>query len=306
MGAGWVAAALRGRAMARHGLGASGARASAAGSWDELLRGLSRSTYGSGLDPSSDRVEARHHCSAIAVWNLRVLAGWVPPGALEVLRALVGEFEVENIELHLHHLASGSAPRPLELGGLATAWPRVQECSTPDEVRAALRLSSWGDPGGADPVAVAVGLRIARARRVCRHVPGAASWARGAVALVVARERFVFDRELPAVTAQEVDRLIGRRWRTASTLAEFADAVGPEARWVFVAVQQPSDLWQAERAWWTRVEADATEMVDTPRPGSRAVVGAVATMLVDLHRVHAAVETAGRGPAAIEVFDAVA
>jgi hypothetical protein len=32
----------------------------------------------------------------------------------------------------------------------------------------------------------------------------------------------------------------------------------------------------------------------------------VATMLVDLHRVHAAVETAGRGPAAIEVFDAVA
>ena len=306
MSAGWVAAALRSRAMARDGVGAAGARILAAGSWADLMQGLTRSTYRAGLSPLTVRSDVRRHCSAAVVWNLRVLAGWVPPGSLELLRALVGEFEVENIDLHLRHLASGSAAQPLELGALAIAWPRVQSCSTPEEIRATLHISSWGDPGGADPVTVAVGLRISWARRLSRHVPGATPWALGAAALFVARELFVFDRELSSVTAQDVDRLLGRKWRAASSLSEFADAVGPDARWVFVGVGQPSELWQAERAWWTRVAADAATMVDRPRPDAWVVVGAVATMLVDLHRVHAAVETAGRGPTAIEVFDAVA
>jgi threonine dehydrogenase-like Zn-dependent dehydrogenase len=223
-----------------------------------------------------------------------------------MLRALVGQFEIDNIEGHLRHLGTGSATPPVELGALAIAWPRVQSCSTSEEIRDVLRLSSWGDPGGADPVAVAVGLAISWARRLRRLVPGAGEWGLGAAMLVVAREQFVFGRELNATTAREVDLLVGRRWRSASTLDELVSLLGPQARWVFAGVTTPSDLWRSERDWWMRVETDAMAMIDNPRPNGEAVAGAVALMLVDLRRVQAAIETVGRGPAAVEVFDDVA
>lgn len=306
MSAGWVAAAIRSRSMAGHGVGRAGARVLADGSWADLEQGLLRSSYGTGLVLPITCPEARRHCSALVVWNLRVLAGWVPSTSLDSLRALVGRFEIENVETHLRRLASGSAPAPLDLGGLAVAWPAVRSCSTPDDVRAALRASSWGDPGGADQVSVSVGLGISWARRVVRSVPGATAWGRGAAALGVARERLVFDRELSKAAARDVDRLLGRSWRKASSLGALVEVVGPEAAWVFADVSDPADLWRGERAWWARVEADAATMLDAPRPTRSVVVGAVATMLVDLHRVHGAIETAGRGPALVEVFDAVA
>lgn len=108
----------------------------------------------------------------------------------------------------------------------------------------------WGFPG---------------ARRVCGPCPVPRRGARRCC-LGVARERLVFDRELSKAAARDVDRLLGRSWRKASSLGALVEVVGPEAAWVFADVSDPADLWRGERAWWARVEADAATMLDAPRP----------------------------------------
>ena len=253
--------------MASHGCGAPGARALATGDWADLVAGLAGSMYGAGLAPSANRAVVRGHCSEVVVWNLRVLAGWVPTGSLAMLRALVGEFEIDNIDAHLRHLESGSAPPPLELGALAIAWPRVQSCSTPDEVRDVLRFSSWGDPGGADAVSPrgrpsgVVGSTSPATRARCRAMGAGRSSHRGRPRALRVRSRAQHRSPHRRSTVSSVASG-GRPRRSAnsSTLSGLRP-VGSSMEWT-----TPNDLWHAEGAWWTRVEADATSMVDSARP----------------------------------------
>ncbi len=308
MTVGWVAATMRGRALLRRTAGVAGARAiAAAASWEAARDLLAGTVAGRGLPPEADRRQARSAASAATVWQLRVLAGWVPPASTGLVRLAAGPVEITDIEAHLAALEGGPRHDPVPLGSLGTAWPAVGRTTSAEAARDVLRRSSWGDPGGTDRVSMALGLRVAWLRRI-QVVVGrrAAPWAGGALAVVVARERYAFERDISPVTARDVDRALGRQWRAADSIAELADLLPPSVRWPLTGIDRADDLWRAERAVVQRVAEQAGHRAVAGGADRATLTAVLAVLLVDLWRVHAAIDLAGRGPAGGEAFDAVA
>ena len=165
-------------------------------SLEDALAALSGSAYGRYVRPGMGLARAQRAVAETALWHIRVLAGWAPPGAQDAIRALAAWFELANIEDRLAFLAGGEATSPFALGGLATAWPRLAEARTVSDVRGALAASPWGDPGDAEPADLRLGLRLAWARRVLQSVPEAGDWAAGAVR-AAGRTRAVPGRAAP-------------------------------------------------------------------------------------------------------------
>jgi hypothetical protein len=296
MTAGWVAAATRGRALLGRTVGPTeAADIVEAPSWNEARRRLTQTTYGSDLTPDADRRDAVHAAHATTVWQLRVLAGWLPPGGSGLARLAVAPFEISNIERHLAGLAGGTATTPFELGSLSVAWPRVATTATSAEARSALAHSAWGDPGGDDRTAVSVGLRVAWARRVLTQAASARPWAMGAMAILVAREHFVFERPITDATARDLDHALGTRWRTAKRIVDLADAVPDAAAWPLRDIDQPEELWRSELEFIRRVGTDAAPVAGCGRHGRATVVAIMALLLVDAWRIGAAIEGAGSG-----------
>jgi hypothetical protein len=305
--AGWVAATVRGRDLLHRVVGPTSARAMAAAlSWPDARDTLGGTFYGAQLPADADRTTARRAAAAATTWQFRVLAGWLPPAATGLARLAAAPMEIANIEHHLAHFDGLEPPAPLPLGSLAVAWPRVVAATSGQEVRAALQRSVWGDPGGDDRIAIALGLRVAWARRVMRSTTAARPWAQGTLAVLIAREKFAFDRPIREVTGRNLDVLVGTHWRAATTLADLAERLPDSANWALDDIGSPADLWRAELAVVERVGSDARPLAASGRYGRETVIAIMALLLVDLWRVTAAVEAAGRGPAGAEVFDAVA
>lgn len=307
MTAGWVAATVRGRDLLHRVVGPGGARAiAAAASWPDARGALAGTAYGAQLPADADRATARRVAAAATTWQFRVLAGWLPPAATGVARLAAAPMEVANIEHHLAQLDGLERPEPLPLGSLAVAWPRVAAATSGQEVREVLQRSVWGDPGGSNRIAIALGLRVAWARRVMRSTPVARPWAQGAVAVLIAREVFAFDRPIGEVTGRNLDILVGTHWRAATTVPTLAERLPDSANWALDDIGSPADLWRAELAVVERVGSDARPLAASGRYGRETVIAIMALLLVDLWRITAAVEAAGRGPAGVELFDAVA
>lgn len=310
MTAGWVAASTRGRSMLQRTVGSAGTQALAeAGSWSEARDRLATTVYGASVPADADRTTARVIADAATVWQLRVLAGWLPPASSGLARAFAAAFEIAAIDRHLARLRRREdswfePPRRVELGSLATAWPRVERTTTTEQVRRVLARSAWGDPGGDDTLAIRVGLRVAWGRRLLRQAPTTTDWVHGAAAVLVARERFLFEREIPDVPARLLDRMLGSSWRTAPTVATLAERLPASAAWSLSTRSDPTPeaLWRSELAVIDRVDRDAHRTVDTGRNSRAAVAAVMALLLVDLWRVTAAIEAAGRVPTPSEVF----
>jgi hypothetical protein len=308
MSAGWVAGSVRAQAMARRRLGTAAARTlAAAGSLPDAVEALARSPYGTrlGLDAPTLAATTRAVADTL-LWNLRVLAGWVPAAGAETLRMLAGWFEVANVDEHLRALAGEPAEPPFRLGTLATVWPRLHATGSPDEVRAVLASSPWRDPGGSTPRDIQLGMRLAWAERVAARVESARTWAYGASALLVARERIARDRPLPAGAAAAAARLLGAEALRAASLGELTTAAPARARWALAGVAGTADLWSAEARWWRRLRADGAVLVAGGGFGPGRVVGAAALLTADAWLVRGALEVAARGDAGMGVFDAVA
>ncbi len=307
-GAGWVAGVTRARAMLSRALGAerAGQVASAPG-LDAAVRYLSASAYGHGLPSEASVAEAQRAVAETLVWQLRVLAGWQPPSGVTALRLLACGFEIANAEDHLRTLTDGGPPRPpYRLGTLATAWPRLALTGSPQELRAALAASAWGDPGAATPAAVAVGMRVSAAVRTATAVPEAARWAAGRLALLVGRETFVARRSLTRASALRAGRLLGTDAMAASSYPDFQRHLPPAARWAVAGVEGPSELWRAEWRWWHRLDEDGRGLTHGARLGRAPVVGAAAVLSADAWRARGALELAARGGGRWEAFDAPA
>ncbi len=267
---------------------------------------LATTFYGTELPPSADRTTAQLAAANATAWQLRVLAGWVPPSGRRLVRVAAARLEILNVEQHVREL-SGSEPRtPISLGSLASVWPRVERCASSEAVRDVLSVSVWSDPGGSSPSDIALGMRAAWVRRALRHVPSATPWALGYLAVVTARERYAFNREISLATGHHIDGLLGRGWRRATTLAEFRTRLDGAASWPLAGVESADQLWRSEVAVRRRVSADAARLAADNRFDRNVVVGIVGMMLSDLDGVLAALEVAGRGRQAVEVFDAVA
>jgi hypothetical protein len=303
-----VAGSVRARHLLARRLGREDAWALAeAPSLDAALERLAGSAYGRRCRPGSTLAAAQRAIADTALWHVRLLAGWTPPRGLEPVRALTAGFEIANVDDRLAYLGGAEVPAPFELGGLATAWPRIAGTQSAGELRGVLTGSPWGDPGSDEPAAIRLALRLAWARRVLASVEEAVDWAAGAVALLLARELFLAGR--PADRLWELHPPgVGREWPRAATLAELRAALSPEAAWALQDAVAPDELWRWEVAWWRRVEADAEPLARSAHMGLAAVVGCVALLGVDAWRTAGALESAARGggSAALEVFAEIA
>lgn len=307
MSADWVAVGVRGRAMSRRRLGRSATRVLAAGpSLATALTTLAQSPYGHDVRQDHTLQQAQRAVVDTAVWNLRVLAGWAPRSGVTMLRVLLAGLEISNLEDHVRRLAGAEPPAPYQLGALATAWPRLAVTTSLDQVRGVLATSWWSDPGDATAGDLGSALRVVLADRTVAAVPGAAAWAGGAIALLVARTVLLQQAALPAAARLAASRVVGPAALEATSLPELAAALPADARWALAGVDNPNELWRAEARWWARVERDAFGMTRTAQAGPQLLVAVVALLAVDAWRVRAALEFAARGGGSLEVFDAVA
>jgi hypothetical protein len=295
---GWVAGSARARLLLGHRVGREGARRLAALAPDEALAALASTHYGRHEEEAGDLRAAQRAVAESTLFELRILAGWLPPGATGLVRTLAAWFELSNIEDRLAYLLGGDAERPFDLGSLATAWPSLADSQSPGELRAALASSPWGDPESEEPHDVHLALRLAWARRLLAEVPEGHAWVGGALGILLARERLLVEGEpRPEATA---GLGLGSVWARAVSVPTLAATLPRDAAWALEGIAEPGELWRAEAAWWRRVEADAEAMVAGRREGRRVVLGAVALLAADARLVIAALEAAARGAGSLE------
>ena len=307
MSAGWVAGGVRARAIARRRVGADVARRLAASaSLEAALRTLAAGPSDRGSRPGQALPEAQQAVAAALLWDLRVLAGWLPGGGAQMMRPLAGWFEIANTDELLLQLSGRPAGEFFELGALATAWPRLRESDSPVGLRAVLAASAWKDPGGDSAYALPTGMRIRWAERVAALGGYARDWAAGGLALLLAGERFAAGRALEPVLRDAATDLLGARASDAATLGELADRLPGRLAWVLEGVAAPADLWRAEAAWWRRVEQEGLALLRASAFDFSPVLGAAAVLAADTRRVRAGLELAARGGGPLEAYDAVA
>lgn len=307
MSAGWVAGSVRARALAHRRLGAAASRRLASSSsLDDALRVLAATSYGAGIRPGQDLAAVQHEIASALLWDLRVLAGWLPRDGVRLMRALGGWFEVANVDEMLQVMSGRPAGPEFRLGALATAWPRLRQAASPAELRAALAASAWRDPGGDTAHAVRLGMRVRWAARVADFGDPARAWAAGAAALLLAGERFAAGGAVnPAVMGYALG-LLGPAASRAATFGELAGALPARARWVLTGIRSPGDLWRAEAAWRARIGEDGLRLLRTSSLDSGVVLGAVAVLAADAWRVRAALEIAARGGRPLAAYDELA
>ncbi len=309
MSGSWVAGSVRARMLAsERRIGPAAARELAgSASLREALVFLAHTPYRRELSLDLDVAGAQRAVVSKTLVELRLLAGWLPPDALGLLRTLGAWYELANLEDRLAYLDGAPLRRPFELGGLAVAWPRASGAQSLEELRRALALSSWRDPGGETPAQAGLGLRLAWARRVAAEVPEARSWAAGAAALLLARELFVVGLPVERLPLPPVE-VLGADWHRAGTFGDFVRVLPAHAAWALAGFDSAQELWLAEAGWWRRLEEDADVFAHSTLTGPLPVIGAVALLAADAHRVATALAAVDRQglTGVAEVFDAAA
>lgn len=348
----WVAASVRARSMAQRRAGAGTCRSiAAAPGLQAALDQLADTVYGKELATARTLAEAHRATRRTLLWQLRVLAGWLPAAGTRLLRAAAAAFEVDNIlELDRQLRRTGTepatahdpGPAAFELGGLATAWPRLRTAATAEELQAALASSPWGDPGPESQRSDV--LTVLWLRRLTAEAAAVRPWAAAAAALICARLVLV-DRTDPSSRLAALVRPLlgtgwtGTDWTSTATgggtgTGTVAGAGGPETRTSIQAsgpltsaartpetlrsmlppaaaqalegVDRTTDLWRAEAALAVRIETDGFALLRAGLPGPDVVLGAMAVLATDAWRVRAALAAAAVNAGSSEVLDAVA
>jgi len=307
MSAGWVAGSVRAKALVRRRLGAESTRRLAAcGSLGDALRLLAATPYGANIRHDQSLAAAQHEVAGTLLWDLRVLAGWLPRDGVRLLRTLGAWFELANVDELLQSMAGRPAEAEFRLGALATAWPRLRQAASTSELRAALAASAWQDPGRETVQALRLGLRARWAERVAELGDPARTWAAAAAAGLVAGERVAAGHAADPAVMGGALRLLGPAAGRAVTLDELAASLPPPARWVLAGITSPAGLWRAEAALMSRVGQDGLRLLRGPGMGRGVVLGAVAVMACDAWRIRAALRLAARGGAPLEAYDELA
>lgn len=321
MRAGWAAGRVRAQGLARRRVGAEAARRLAGcASLRDAQLALAETAYGRRVQAGQELAVTQHEIAAVLLWDLRVLAGWLPRDGARMLRVLAAWFELANIDELIAARAGQPADREFELGALATAWPRLRAAGRgsgtlpgepagrirADPLRAVLATSDWRDPGGDTDYALRLGLRARYAARASALGDPVRSWAAGAMALLAAGALAAGGGRADPARLPGAAALLGPAALRAVTLGELAGALPQRAGWVFSGTAGPDALWRAEAAWHARVERDGQRLLRSRGPGSQVIIGAVAVMAGDAWRVRAALEIADRGGTPLEVYDELA
>ncbi|MBP3036733.1 hypothetical protein J2M53_10810 [Arthrobacter sp. zg-ZUI100] len=290
----WVAASVRARSMAQRRVGAGTCRElAAAAGLQAVLPRLADSVYGDELSGVRTLAQAQRATRRTVLWQLRVLAGWLPAGGTRLIRAAAAAFEADNIlaldrALHRNQPAGGSPD--FDLGGLATAWPRLRTAATAEELRAALATSPWGDPGPGTSAADV--LTVVWLRRLASEAAAVRPWAATAGVLICARLLLVERTEPGERLVSLLRPLIGTGWTGSDGLQALRSSLPPASAQVLEGVESTSDLWRAEAGFAGRVEADGFSLLRAGLPGPDVVLGAMAVLAADAWRVRAALAAA--------------
>ena len=308
MSANWVAASIRARSLSQRRVGAGHCRQLATmTNLPQALALLSDSGYAPRLVGVTSLTAAQRATRETLLWQLRVLAGWLPPGGTGLVRAIAALYERDNIVALAGRLKGGTElSEAYQLGALATAWPRVQKQTSLPALTEALRRSAWGDPGPIDDVALRDLLTLAWLRRLSAAAPAVSGWACSASALVAARMVLV-DQTVPTSrTLVLVRPWLGREWANSRDLGRFRVSLPRPARSILDGIDDPVDLWRAEARLRVEVEAEGFRLMHASRSGPDVVLGAIAVLAVDGWRLRAALAAADAGTGSSEVLDAVA
>jgi hypothetical protein len=308
MRADWVAATVRARALAHGRVGASGSHQIAARrGLPGALAALSGSVYGTRVLGVPDLAAAERATHDAVLWQLRVLAGWVPATESRLCRAAAGGYERDNIVDLAGHLHDGRpVPGAYSLGTLGTAWSRVGTTTSIQELTAALRHSPWGDVGAAGTTALRDVLTLVWLRRLADVAPPARSWVQLVGGLMAARIVLV-DRAQPSPRLRQLLRpVIGTGWEAAGDLDTLRGTLPHTVQRVLRGLDGPEQLWRAEAQVHAVVETDGFRLLHTALPGPDVVLGAIAVLAMDAWRVRAALAAACLGAGSSEVLDAVA
>ncbi|MCQ1987150.1 hypothetical protein [Arthrobacter sp. zg-Y844] len=317
MRADWVAATVRARSMAQRRVGAGTCRElSALPDLPAAVEALEGSVYADQLTGARTLGAAQQATRRTVLWQLRVLAGWLPAGQdTQLVRAAAARYEADNIVALAaalrRNVDSGTDPEPasdsapvFDLGGLATAWPRLQTADSPETLQAMLAASPWGDPGSA--VSLPDMLTAVWLRRLASAAPATRPWAVAGAVLLAARLLLVTRTGTTDRLVSLLRPLIGTGWTEAASLSELTAALSPAAGQALAEVQEPHELWRAEARLAAQVEADGFGLLRAGLPGPDVVVGAMAVLAADAWRVRAALAAAATGTGRSEVLDAVA
>lgn len=347
-----MAASVRAKAMARRRAGAGLCRdAAALGSLPQALglfeqtgygpelianpntapeRTPARAAYAAASGTEASLAAAQHATRRSVLWQLHVLAGWLPVSGARMVRAAGAVFELGNITVLSRRLRDAESaerddplrrraalPEYFDLGGLATAWPRLARAGTYSELVEALRTSPWGDPG--TPQDLADTLTVVWFRRLAASAPQTRRWMVAAAALLAAR------RVLAVPGAQDtaggrmepgnppegnrlntlLQPMIGTAWTEAQDVASFRAALPAAAAGALSGIEDPGELWRAEASLRAQAEEEAFALLRSGLPGPDIAVGAITVLAMDAWRVRAALAAAAAG-AGSEVLDAVA
>ncbi|MEI8406602.1 MULTISPECIES: hypothetical protein [unclassified Kribbella] len=308
MDAGWVAASVRAKAMARRRLGAGAARRIALSpGLSDALGLLAGTAYARAAVPGTPLSQAERVVTELELWHLRVLSGWLPRSAVGLARALGARYERANIETLARNLAGAERSHQYyDLGSLALSWPRIAATTSAPALREALRASPWGDPGDTTPAALRDVLLLRWLRMVAAEAAPAIEWVTGAATLVAAKQLLVTTTGPAEEVVRAAAPLIGTDWMTASSVAALRDTVPAAGRWVLDGVGSPPDLWRAEAGLAARIESDGFRLLRHGTPGIEPFLGAVAVLAVDGWRVRVALGDAAVGAGPGEVLDVLA
>ncbi|MFI7063593.1 hypothetical protein ACIBL3_21590 [Kribbella sp. NPDC050124] len=308
MSAGWVAATVRAKAMARRRIGAGAARRIAlAPSFADAIGLLEGTAYRRASAPGTSLPEAEWLITAAELWQLRVLSGWLPRSAVGLARALGARYECANIEAHARALAEpGRRQRYYELGSLALSWPRVAATASTHDLAVALGASPWGDPGDGSLQVLHDVLALRWLRMVAAEAPAAVDWVTGAAALVVAKQLLVRTTGPVEWLVRSAAPLLGPDWATARSVAALRTALPLAGRWALDGVDSAENLWRAEAGLAVRIESDGFRLLRRGTPGVDPFLGAVAVLAVDGWRTRVALGDAAYGGGPGEVLGVLA
>lgn len=304
MSAGWVAASVRAHAMARRRLGSAAVRRLAGAPTLGAARAqLSGTAYANAAAGAEGLAAAQRSIASAVLWQIRVLAGWMPPSGTRIARALVAGLERDNIVDHLQRLTGGAAPAPFDLGTLGTAWGRVRLTTSTSALLEELRTSAWGEVTGADAPSVRDTLTAAWLHRMALDVPSSRPWVTSAALLLIARSQVLEGRRVPAGAVAPLDALLGRGWHAARSLDDLRRGVDVRGRATLDPAGSVEELWACEmRLWTVQLAGEGRRLLRDPIPGPERVVGAIAVIAADAFAVRAALAAAASGRGAEEVL----
>ena len=304
----WVAACVRARSMAQRRVGAgSSLELAAEPTLAAALAALAPTYYAERLHGVSNLAAAERAISETVLWQLRVLAGWLPGTGTALARATAGTFEIENIVALAHQLDGGTAAaEPYRLGALATAWPRLGQADSRERLAALLRTSAWGDVGGGGPGQLRAALTVSWVRRLAAVAPPAQQW-RGVACVLAAARSLGPDGVSAAPQLLHLLRpVLGREWEGTRNIADFRASLPPSLQKVVRDLVSPQELWRVEARVHGQVEADGFRLLHDSLPGPDVVLGAIVVLSIDAWRVRAALAAAASGAGQSEVLDEAA